>query len=294
MKKIITIVLFFVATILQSKAQGLVINEVDYDQPSTDSSEFIELYNSASNAVNLGIYRVVLVNGNNNLPYDSITLPNQLLLPGHYFVICCSYGTVPLCDMSHLTPAAGFIQNGSPDAIAIRDTLTGGIIDAVSYEGSVAPPYIEGNGVPIGQSDTSTFITTLFRWTGISRFPDGADTGDDSTDFHRACSTPGMANVNTTSSCPQPTSVQNIVVNNSIAVYPNPAKGIVTIDMNGISSNNASIVVTDLLGNVLRKISIRNSENSYQLNLSEFQDGVYFVKVKSDAGEFMQRIILKK
>ena len=294
MKKIITIVLFFVAAILQSKAQGLVINEIDYDQPSVDSTEFIELYNSSANAINLGIYRVVLVNGNNNTGYDSIALPNQLLLPDHYFVICSSYGTVPLCDMSHTTPAGGFIQNGSPDAVAIRDTVSGGIVDAVSYEGNVAPPYIEGNGVPIGQSDTATSAATLFRWTGISRFPDGTDTGDDSTDFHRSCSTPGMANVNTTANCPQPTAVQNIVVNTSIAVYPNPAKGLVTIDMKGINSSNTSIIVTDLLGNLLRKISLRNSEMSYQLNLSEFQDGVYFVKVKSDAGQFMQRIILKK
>jgi len=201
MKRIFTFILILTAAVICSNAQGLVINEVDYDQPGTDTSEFIELYNSSSSAIDLGIYRVVLVNGNGNTIYDSIALPSQMLNAGAFFVICATYGATPLCDLTHTTPAAGFIQNGSPDAIAIRDTTTGAVVDAVSYEGSVAPPYIEGNGVPIGESDTATSPSTLYRYTGISRFPDGADTGDDSTDFHRTCITPGMPNVSGSTAC---------------------------------------------------------------------------------------------
>jgi hypothetical protein len=293
MRKIFTLVLILMAAFIRSNGQGLVINEADYDQPSADSAEFIELYNSGSSAINIGIYRVLLVNGNNNTLYDSIALPNQLLNAGDYFVICSSYGTVPNCDMSYPTPAAGFIQNGSPDAIAIRDTVTGSVVDAVSYEGSVLPPYIEGNGVPIGESDTATSPASLFRYTGISRFPDGNDTGDDSTDFHRACITPGAANVNTSAGCQNPLSVVNMTVKNSMVVYPNPSKGIVNINLNGLALKNASVIVSDILGNELKKISLKNSE-SQQINIAEFQDGIYFVKIKSDSGELSQRVILKK
>src|SRR5436190_17015382 len=109
MRKIFTIVLILLAAFIKSNAQGLVINEVDYDQPGTDSSEFIELYNSSSAAINLGTYRLLLVNGSNNLPYDTIALPGQLLNAGSFFVICSSYGTVPNCDMSYTTPPAGFV-----------------------------------------------------------------------------------------------------------------------------------------------------------------------------------------
>src|SRR5438552_2019806 len=126
MKKLFTIILLLAAFSFRSHAQGgLVINEVDYDQPGIDSSEFIELYNSAPNGINLSLYQVVLDNGNNNTPYDTIALPNQVLMPGGFFVICSSYGTVPLCDLSYPTPAAGFIQNGAPDAIAIQEIATG-------------------------------------------------------------------------------------------------------------------------------------------------------------------------
>ncbi len=294
MKKIFTIIIVFVAAMIKSNAQGLVINEVDYDQPGTDSTEFIELYNSSSNAIDLSLYRVVLVNGNNNTPYDSITLPNQLLNPNSFFVICSSYGLVPFCDLSHTTPSGGFIQNGSPDAIAIRNTSTNAIVDAVSYEGNVVAPYIEGNGVPIGESDTATNASTLFRWTGISRFPDGADTGDDSTDFHRACSTPGAPNVNTSASCQQPTSVSPISARNQVAIYPNPTIGIVNVDLGDAQRKNATVSVSNLLGSEMKKVSIRNIESNYQLSISELPDGIYFIKVKSDIGETMKRIILKK
>ncbi len=88
--------------------------------------------------------------------------------------------------------------------------------------------------------------------------------------------------------------IKNISSSAKISLFPNPSKGIVNVDLNGNKLSNASIIVSDLLGNELKKISLKNSETGHQLNISEFQDGVYFVKVKSDAGEFVQRVILKK
>jgi len=294
MKKLFTIILFLAAVSIKSHAQGLVINEVDYDQPSVDSSEFIELYNSGTSPVNLGDYQVVLVNGNNNTPYDTIALPSQTLIVGGYFVICSSYGTVPLCDLAYPTPAAGFIQNGAPDAIAIQDITTGNIVDAVSYEGSVLPPYVEGNGVPVAESDTATSPASLYRYTGISRFPDGNDSNDDSTDFHRACITPGMANTSNVTGCPAPTAVKVIAVKNHVEIYPNPTNRLVNINLNGLSARNAVVTVMDLLGNAVKKVSLKNTDIGFQLDLNDCQDGVYFISMKSDAASCMQRIVLKK
>jgi hypothetical protein len=288
MRKIFTLVLILMAAFIRSNGQGLVINEVDYDQPGTDSSEFIELYNSGSTPIDLNIFAIILYNGNAaGSVYDSFPLPNQTLNAGDYFVISAGTGTVPNTDMVHL-PASNMIQNGSPDAIAIQSLLNGTIVDAVSYEGNVSPPYIEGNGVPLAQSDTGNT-----PYVGMGRFPDGADTQDDSTDFHRACITPGAANVNTSTGCQNPLSVVNMTVKNSMIVYPNPSKGIVNINFNGLSLKNASVIVSDILGNELKKIALKNSE-SQQINIAEFQDGIYFVKIKSDSGELSQRVILKK
>ena len=43
---------------------ALVINEIDYDQPGTDSAEFVEIYNAGGNAVSLDGLTLEFVNGN--------------------------------------------------------------------------------------------------------------------------------------------------------------------------------------------------------------------------------------
>ena len=47
----------------------LVINEVDYDQASTDLAEFVEIYNATSAAASLANYKLILVDGAVNGPY---------------------------------------------------------------------------------------------------------------------------------------------------------------------------------------------------------------------------------
>ncbi len=65
-------------TLCSSFAMGLnaavVINEIDYDQPGTDTAEFIELFNSGASAVSLDNYSVDLINGSNSSSYRSIDL----------------------------------------------------------------------------------------------------------------------------------------------------------------------------------------------------------------------------
>ena len=41
---------------------AVVMNEIDYDQPGTDSGEFIELLNNGASAVSLNGYTIRLVN----------------------------------------------------------------------------------------------------------------------------------------------------------------------------------------------------------------------------------------
>jgi hypothetical protein len=50
----------------------LVINEIDYDQPSTDTAEFLEISNISTAPVNLNGSTVELVNGSDGLVYLTI------------------------------------------------------------------------------------------------------------------------------------------------------------------------------------------------------------------------------
>ena len=61
----------------QALSTTLVINEVDYDQASTDAAEYLELTNVSGSAIDLDPYVVQLVNGTGGgaTLYDSIDLP---------------------------------------------------------------------------------------------------------------------------------------------------------------------------------------------------------------------------
>lgn len=163
----------------------LVINEIDYDQPSTDTAEFVEIKNNGSSAVSLDGWTLELVNGTGGgaAIYDTIVLPNVSLAAGDYFVVCANAATVPNCDLDD-APDTNFIQNGAPDAVGLR--LNGDLMDAVSYTGNTGAPYTEGSGVGLADS--------AIAGESISRCPDGSDTNVNNVDFVLAGITPGASN----------------------------------------------------------------------------------------------------
>ena len=174
----------------------VVINEIDYDQPSTDYAEFIELYNGGSSAADLSTYSVVLVNGTGGgaSVYQTIVLPSLSLAPGAFFVICGDAANTPGCDLD-VSPDSNLIQNGAPDAVALYDGAT--LVDTVSYEGDTGTPYTEGSGSGLEDDSSIAFL-------GISRYPDGTDTDQNNADLSQRCITPGMANAAASSGCSAP------------------------------------------------------------------------------------------
>ncbi len=193
---LIVLTLLLLARPTQAVSTTLVINEIDYDQPSTDTAEFLELKNVSGGSINLSTFTVEMVNGASGgaLIYRTFVLPSVDLAAGDYYVICANAATVPNCDLD-VTPDTDLIQNGSPDALGLRQSGT--LVDAVSYEGNSGALYVEGSGV--GLEDISSVVNG-----GISRFPDGIDTDVNNADFSLRCITPGSANVSASSSCGAP------------------------------------------------------------------------------------------
>jgi len=164
----------------------LVVNEIDYDQPSTDTAEFVELKNVGAAAIDLDPYSLELVNGTGGgaTLYQTIDLPDVSVAAGEYYVVCANTALVANCDLD-VTPDENLIQNGAPDAVGLR--FDGTLVDAVSYEGDSAAPYREGSGA--GLVDTAAVAGE-----SISRCPDGTDTDQNNVDFALVPGTPGAAN----------------------------------------------------------------------------------------------------
>lgn len=179
----------------------LLINEVDYDQPMTDSDEFIELYNASALTIDLAEVNLVLINGSAGngagSEYNTILLSGSLA-PGEYAVIGSSTVSVPNGVIKiNFANADNNIQNGSPDAIALINNTDNTLIDSLSYEGSITDAVIPGFANPVNLVEgNATGAQDNNSTTGsIIRNPNGQDTGDDSADFSfSTMPTPGEAN----------------------------------------------------------------------------------------------------
>ena len=74
---------------------------------------------------------------------------------------------------------------------------------------------------------------------------------------------------------------------NEFVIYPNPASA--TININGNDNFNFKLELSDLQGRVLQSKIVTNSQTS--LDISGFENGVYFVKINFENRTQIERII---
>ncbi len=110
------------------------INEIHYDNASTDTGEAIEVAGPAG--ADLTGWQVVLYNGNGGTTYNSETLSGTLADAGDGigFVVASTFSS---------------IQNGSPDGVALVDDM-GNVVEFLSYEGVI----IAADGPAAGMTST--------------------------------------------------------------------------------------------------------------------------------------------
>ncbi len=166
-------------------APSIVVNEIDYDSNGNGATEFIELYNSGSSAINLDLFEIKLVDGDGNEIYGTVNLPDFELESDSFYVICADGNSVENCNLQ-TSLGNNFIQNGAPDAVALK--LSNILIDTVSYEGDAGSPYTETEGISERDPDFMSLAS-------ISRFPNGKDTNNNKLDFLLSVPSPGKRSV---------------------------------------------------------------------------------------------------
>jgi len=87
--------------------------------------------------------------------------------------------------------------------------------------------------------------------------------------------------------------VEDLTLNNDmINVYPNPTNGQFNLEVENAS--DVTIVVADILGNIIPTQVIDNLNGKYNVNMSAIADGVYFVQVKNGNYYATKRITVAK
>ncbi|MEP2023644.1 MAG: DUF5689 domain-containing protein [Reichenbachiella sp.] len=168
----------------------LFINEIHYDNASTDSNEGIEVAGTAG--LDLSGWTLILYNGNGGTAYNTVnlsgTLPEQQ----------AGFGTAFF--------AISGLQNGSPDGVALADP-DNNLIQFLSYEGSFTAIGGAADGI---QSEDIGVEETSSTAIGLSLQLEGA--GSSYEDFSWAevtTSTYDLVNVNQTFESP----VQHVFIN---------------------------------------------------------------------------------
>ena len=263
----------------------VVINEVDYDQPSTDVAEFIEIKNVGSTPFPLQNLAVVLVNGaNGNVAiYQTISSPSWPALgPGEYFVICGNEATTVNCD--HVGPAAtNLIQNGVPDAIALVNINTDEVLDALAYGGPVAG-YSEG-------TPSSALDVNMVEGRSISRWPDGADTDDNDGDFRLSCSTPGAANLVDPVNCDIPSTVTEVAAPVAFSVTIDAAREQLSMAWGGDAAAPVTFEVFNIAGSrVAEQRAV--SGRAWEVSLRDWHGQLLLVRATSGTRQMVRRIVV--
>jgi len=84
--------------------------------------------------------------------------------------------------------------------------------------------------------------------------------------------------------------VSDYQIDNSIRYYPNPAKDVLYVN----SKNSLKgISVYDVNGRILINVDLIGNQVQKNFDISKFDNGVYFIKIVSDKGQFIDKIVIE-
>ncbi|MDQ1769197.1 DUF5018 domain-containing protein, partial [Labilibaculum euxinus] len=180
---------------------SLLINELDCDQASTDTKEFVELYDGGAGNTSLDGYALVFYNGSNDLSYATYDLAGQTTNAQGFFVI----GSTEVANVN-LSPSGFSLQNGA-DAVALYKApaadfpnntavTTENLVDFVAYDTDDAddPGLLAGiiEGGQINENASGDMVNH-----SIYRATDGEGGARNTTAFIAGIPTPGKSNAST-------------------------------------------------------------------------------------------------
>ena len=87
-----------------------------------------------------------------------------------------------------------------------------------------------------------------------------------------------------------PQKITTVEQNSTWEIYPNPTKKILTIE--GISNEKTKLTLQDNLGKIILEKTITNSGfTSEIINLEQFENGIYFIKISNSKEEITKKVV---
>jgi hypothetical protein len=243
---------------LDVSVPDLVISKIHYNPLeeggySSKELEFIEITNTSNQSINLTGYYI------RELGISYQFLPNATV-PGNQKIYLSSDATV-FEGYYGFAPFGAFTRDLSNSAykIILSDAF-GNSIDEVAYTDSAPwPEDADGTGPYLQLVDLNSDNSLANNWIASSQ----------------SLSTEDIA-----------TAQQQIIV------YPNPTKGIVTVQLDISNTEPLEFTIYNSLGQCVGNFQLNS--NNLQLNLSHLSNGFYYYNIKSKEGVLSRNKMIKK
>jgi len=92
------------------------------------------------------------------------------------------------------------------------------------------------------------------------------------------------------------TSIENVSITEElfVKVFPNPTSGLVKLSFAKNTNNNISISIFDEKGSLVKSINNKDISLEMDLDISDLNNGLYFINIRSDQNSVTKKIILRK
>ncbi|NJN78956.1 MAG: T9SS type A sorting domain-containing protein [Saprospiraceae bacterium] len=77
-------------------------------------------------------------------------------------------------------------------------------------------------------------------------------------------------------------------------IYPNPTQGNLTFWFNNFSEKPVTITIFNTAGQLMQTYLVEQRGKAIELDLSSFQNGLYFLKFTSEETSFLEKIVIEK
>ena len=78
------------------------------------------------------------------------------------------------------------------------------------------------------------------------------------------------------------------LANNTITLYPNPTTQILHLES---KQPIKQITIYDIFGRLIKELAVIGTKTKTTISTQEFSSGTYFVKIKSETGDVVKKII---
>lgn len=259
------------AVVFNNTLAELVITEIMYNDPGgEDSLEFVELQYLGTTTAQLGGYHFA----------DGVafTFPTMTVEPNEYIVISKLPNFMEeFFGVSSMQFLGGLRNSGEP--LEIQNT-SGDVIDFVEFlDTDPWPTEADGDGYSLNLCDVTMDNSDALNWSLATEL-DSAGVYQGEVIY----ATPGS------DGCKTDVGIETLD-GTKIDLFPNPATTQLFVQIEG--SNDWELSVFNIVGQEM--LQLESFNNRHQLDVSDFETGVYFVHFQSKTTNeyYVERVVIK-